>query len=271
MSTHLNLDLIRTDGGTQPRLCIDFDAVDDYILEMRAGTIFPPLIVFFDGSHYWLADGFHRYKAAEQSGVTEIACDIRQGTQQDAQWYSFGANKTNGLRRTNDDKQRAVKAALVHPLGAGKSNVDIAAHVGVDEGTVRNWRQKLTSEIPKCPMRTGRDGRTINVSNIDCKSAVGHGSPAAPLPIAPGPATMPSVCQVPAPAGTPGVSPVSGSAVAAEWNTRIVQACVEIANCPVSPDDLAIKFAPTTQRIYFEQMEKAHDYIAAILKCRERH
>jgi hypothetical protein len=48
----------------------------------------------------------------------------------------------------------------------GKSNVQIAKHIGVDEGTVRNWRDRLTSEIPKSPTRTGSDGRTIDTSNI---------------------------------------------------------------------------------------------------------
>ncbi|HWQ96465.1 MAG TPA: hypothetical protein VN538_00030 [Clostridia bacterium] len=43
-----------------------------------------------------------------------------------------------------------------------KSNCAIAKHVGVDEGTVRSWREKLTltSEIPKSVARTGADGRT---------------------------------------------------------------------------------------------------------------
>src|ERR1019366_5561222 len=93
------------------------------------------------------ADGFHRCKAASQAGLEEIGCDIHQGTQQDAQWYSFSANKTNGLRRTNEDKQRAVKAALAHPGGAGKSDSAIARHVGVSAPTVAAWREKVHPTI----------------------------------------------------------------------------------------------------------------------------
>ena len=32
---------------------------------MEEGAIFPPVTVFFDGEHFWLADGFHRVQAAE--------------------------------------------------------------------------------------------------------------------------------------------------------------------------------------------------------------
>ena len=128
---YLPISSIRVDGGTQPRATINLQTVSDYMNDMAGGAEFPPVDVFYDGSNYWLADGFHRIKAAEKSGRDEIACEVLQGTQQDAQWYSFGANKGNGLRRTNQDKQRAVKAALQHPGGASLSDVQIAAHVVV--------------------------------------------------------------------------------------------------------------------------------------------
>ena len=172
--TMLPISSIRTDGGTQPRATIDFSAVDDYMDAMLAGVTFPPVTVFYDGADYWLADGFHRCKAASQAGLEEIACDIRQGTQQDAQWYSFSANKTNGLRRTNEDKQRAVKAALGHPGGAGKSDSAIAKHVGVDVKTVGSWRDRLSMEIPKMDHRTVTRGASTyqqNTTNIGRKPA----------------------------------------------------------------------------------------------------
>lgn len=154
---------IRLDGGTQPRTALDFTAIDDYAEAMAAGVKFPPVVVFHDGEHYWLADGFHRLKAAFAAGFDAIECELRQGTLEDAQWYSFSANKTNGLRRTNEDKQRAVKSALLHSRAAEMSNSAIARHVGVDEATVRNWRTRLaaSSEIPKIDTRTvSRQGST---------------------------------------------------------------------------------------------------------------
>ena len=118
---------------------------------MSNGANFPHVTVFYDGERYWLADGFHRVKAAEAAGLKSIECDIRQGTLEDAKWYSFSANKSNGLRRTTQDKQRAVKASLLHPNGAASSDRQIARHVGVDQKTVTNWRQQLqaSEEIPQ--------------------------------------------------------------------------------------------------------------------------
>jgi transposase-like protein len=159
----LSIAEIRLDGGTQPRSALDFTAIDDYAEAMAAGVKFPPVVVFHDGEHYWLADGFHRLKAAFAAGFDAVDGELRQGTLEDAQWYSFSANKTNGLRRTNEDKQRAVKSALLHPRAAEMSNSAIARHVGVDEATVRNWRAKLetSSEIPKIDTRTiSRQGST---------------------------------------------------------------------------------------------------------------
>jgi transposase-like protein len=46
-------------------------------------------------------------------------------------------------RRTNADKQRAVKAALSHPKADKLSLREIADHVGVDPKTVSNWKEKV--------------------------------------------------------------------------------------------------------------------------------
>ena len=71
---------------------------------------------------------------------------VCRGTRQDAQWSCYGANVKHGIRRTNADKERAVKLALAHPKAATKSNHELASHVGVAEATIRRWRQKLGLE-----------------------------------------------------------------------------------------------------------------------------
>ncbi len=170
-STPLPIASIRLDGGTQPRAALDFAAVEDYAEAMGAGAKFPPVIVFHDGENYWLADGFHRVKAAYAAGSDTIECDVRQGTLEDAQWFSFSANKSNGLRRTNDDRQRAVKTALAHPRAVGLSDNQIARHCGVTQPMVAAWRKRLglSSKDLKMATRTvTRGGQTYqqNTTNI---------------------------------------------------------------------------------------------------------
>jgi ParB-like chromosome segregation protein Spo0J len=171
---------LRLDGGTQPRAALNLGAVEDYSKAMSTGAKFPPLTVYYDGEQYWLADGFHRVKAACAAGLDVVECEVRQGTIEEAQWHSFSANKANGLRRTTDDKQRAVKAALLHANGTSLSDCQIARHVGVDQKTVSNWRRQLqaSQEIPKMAARSARrKGKTYkqNTSKIgrSCKQKPG--------------------------------------------------------------------------------------------------
>ncbi len=141
--TRLPISDIRLDGGTQPRSTLDFEAIDDYSEAMAAGAQFPAVTVFYDGEQYWLADGFHRVRAAYAANLDSIDCDVRQGTLEDAQWFSFGSNSSNGLRRSNDDKGRAVRSALTHPRATDLSDSEIARHCGVTHPTVAHWREKL--------------------------------------------------------------------------------------------------------------------------------
>jgi transposase-like protein len=165
MAQPLQLDVIRMDGGTQPRQGISWEVVYDYGDLMEDGVKLPAVTVFYDGSDYWLADGFHRVHAAKLQELAEINADVIQGTLEDAQWYSFGANKSHGLMRSNEDKQRAVQAALKHPKCAGLSDRAIAKHVGVNNATVSGWRKKLVVEIQQQDTRTGTDGKTYKASS----------------------------------------------------------------------------------------------------------
>ena len=152
---------IRLDGGTQPRAALNVNAIEDYAKAMSAGAKFPPVAVFYDGKQYWLADGFHRIKAGCAAGLDVIDCEVHQGTVEDAQWYSFSANKANGLRRTNSDKQRAVKAALAHTRSGSLSNSEIARHCGVTTPMVGKWREQLGLSIKDLKIATvTRKGKT---------------------------------------------------------------------------------------------------------------
>lgn len=167
----LSLKSIRTDGDTQPRAALNMVTISEYREALHEGATFPPVTVFFDGDDHWLADGFHRHGAYEREGFEEIPADVREGTREDAQWFAYGANQTHGLRRSNDDKARAVTAALLHPKGARMSAREIADHVGVSHTYVNNLRQELAPsvndlQIAEREVTRGGQTYTQNTANI---------------------------------------------------------------------------------------------------------
>ncbi len=171
----VDIGSIRLDGNTQPRFAMDWVTVSEYAERMVAGDPFPPIVVFFDGVFHWLADGFHRVKAAEQIGAAQIDADIQPGTLEDAQWYSFGANKSHGLRRSNEDKRQAVERALAHPKAASMTDVAIAQHCGVSSHTIGNYRKTIIENFNDSFARTvTRNGTTYLMNTKRIGDRVEH-------------------------------------------------------------------------------------------------
>lgn len=162
----LALAEIQTRDDLQPRIQMNMFVVTDYAEAMREGRTFPPVEVVWDGSSYWLWDGFHRRRAAEQAGLTEIDAHVTEGTLEDAQWLALSANRTHGMRRGNEDKRRGVKLALRHPNGINLSDNQIAEHCGVSQPFVGKIRAEIFPTYNDYKSRSGADGRIYDVSNI---------------------------------------------------------------------------------------------------------
>lgn len=142
---------IRRDGGTQPRTGTDQMAVAEYAEAMKNGAEFPPVILFFDGTDYWLADGFHRVAASEAAGRAELLADVRQGTRRDAVLFSVGVNAHHGIRRSSADKRRAVETLLRDEEWRQWADREIGRRADVDHKTVGKIRSELiaSGEIPQ--------------------------------------------------------------------------------------------------------------------------
>jgi hypothetical protein len=154
----LSIADIRLDPTTQPRTAINYAVVDEYTADIEGGAKFPPIVVYFDGKIYWLADGYHRVYANQNLRRDTIEADVREGAREDAVWFSCGANKGHGLRRTNPDKQRAVDAALA--LRPDQSDALIAQHCGVSDRMVAGRRPTpKVSELKEPAKRIGADGK----------------------------------------------------------------------------------------------------------------
>jgi hypothetical protein len=144
----LDPQIIRTDGGTQARLYLNGPVVVEYAAAMQAGTIFPPIIVYYDGAAYWLADGFHRLAAHKQVRLPDrISVEIRQGTRRDAVLCAVGSNASHGLQRTNDDKRNSVLTLLRDAEWSKWSDREVARIVQVSPTFVGELRKKLTVHV----------------------------------------------------------------------------------------------------------------------------
>ena len=168
----LNLDVIRIDGDTQPREELDQEMVAEYAELMRDGVKFPPVIVFFDGSNYWLVDGFHRYFATKSNGFVSIEAEVKEGTQRDAQLQSMTANsKQHGKPATAKDKRRSVLRMLKDAEWSGWSNIKIAEWIGVSAMTVGRLKVSLGEEKKEEVKYINKHGqeKTMKTGNLGAK------------------------------------------------------------------------------------------------------
>ena len=173
----LNTKAIRIDGATQSRVEINNEVVHEYAEALKAGAVFPPIVVFFDGADYWLADGFHRWHAHNTAGLASIVADVRQGTQRDAKLFSYSANREHGLRRTNADKRKIAIDMLSDDDWSQWTDGEIARHCGMSQQFINKLRNEGHTQHMVCmnPQerkfihpKTGKE-TVMNTANIGKK------------------------------------------------------------------------------------------------------
>jgi len=189
--TFLALEKIRIDGGTQARVNLDeayIADLADIIQEIGADNLRSRMVVFADGANIWLADGFHRYFAMKKLGIESAWTTRYDGTQQDAIWYSLSANKDHGLRRTNEDKRKAVETALRCSEFSTKSVRELAKHIGVSHGLVQTIKTEMSkvstkySEARTAPPPSTDEQAGAPTESADTPVSSDETPPAKPLP-----------------------------------------------------------------------------------------
>ena len=165
----IKLDDIITTAGTQMRVQLNIDAVEEY---MQTEDL-PPVTVFDDDGKLYLADGFHRFEARLRNNEEYIQCKVEKGTLREAILFAVSANAEHGVRRTNADKRRSVETLLKDDEWGTWSGREIARICRVDEKMVRRLRDTLTADKPQLEdrkyktkhgtttmMKTGNIGKT---------------------------------------------------------------------------------------------------------------
>ena len=161
------------DGGAQMRVEMKPDIVREYADDMAAGAVFPPVEVYYDGSIYWLAEGYHRVEAARKLERETIDAEVLDGDARDAILHGCGSNASHGLRRTQADKRRAVERLLRDEEWSKWSNRKIAEAAKVDHKTVANVRRDLLGgEFPTPARPNGEIPRTVGKPNTTSGSVV---------------------------------------------------------------------------------------------------
>lgn len=162
----IDIKRLRMDGGTQHRVKVNPEAIADYCAAYLDDKKMPPVQAVYDGAHYWLWDGFHRIAGAVEAGKKGINVEITRGTQRDAFLLSLGANDAHGIRRTNEDKRNAVRAALQDSDLAAMSDREIAKICGVYHQLVATMRpdapKKEASKVDEASTNLAPPATTVD-------------------------------------------------------------------------------------------------------------
>lgn len=159
MVAELIIDIIIRDRDCQARESLHEPTVNDYADLLKEGVEFPPVVAFFDGHNYWLADGFHRVASAIVAGLETIKVEIHEGGKREATFYAIGANAKHGLQRTNADKRRAVILLLTNDL------------VRIDPETGAPWSDRAIGRKAAVHPTTVATVRASILSNLDSETA----------------------------------------------------------------------------------------------------
>lgn len=133
----VSIDDLKRDFAFYPREGVDYATVSRFMDAMRAGAKFPPLKI--DANTGRIIDGFHRYGAYQQLGVSMIEV-IGAEPKNDAEFFflAVSANKAHGLGYSYADQQKIVKLAARLGLQREKIALAVALPIQKVEEMTRN-------------------------------------------------------------------------------------------------------------------------------------
>lgn len=131
------------DQKYQARSRMDPQVIKDYEGLISEGVEMPPIKVVCIQNQLYVVDGFHRVHAYRNQGRDRIEAEVIESTAQDALILAISANQSHGLRRSIQDKNKAVEMALENIELADQSDRQLAKLCGVSQPFVSSVRARM--------------------------------------------------------------------------------------------------------------------------------
>ncbi len=131
------------DARFQARTRMDLQVIKDYEAVISEARDMPPIKVVRIKDQLYVVDGFHRVYAYRNQGRDRIEADVIDGNDRLALELAVSANQAHGLRRSNQDKTKAVEMVLDDLELMGESDRFIAKLCGVSQPLVSSVRSRM--------------------------------------------------------------------------------------------------------------------------------
>lgn len=154
---------ITVDSSLQPRNGLNKDKLTEYSKILLDISDFDPVDLFYDGSIYWLADGFHRVEVYRKASKSHIPAAVHEGTRRDAILFGIERNTKHGLGLCLKERKNAARRLLLDSEWSLWSNNQIGKICSIDHKTV----QRLKTEVT---VQHHEDADFTNVSDLDLNS-----------------------------------------------------------------------------------------------------
>ncbi len=133
----------------QARSRLNDQVIKDYEALIFDKVAMPSIRVVKHDKELIVVDGFHRLHAYRNKGRDQIEAEVSEGCPKTALKLAIGANHEHGLRRSKEDKARAVEMALTDLDLRVESDRRLGELCGVSHTFIASIREKTGVSKPK--------------------------------------------------------------------------------------------------------------------------